>query len=301
MIDVLQVARVRILRYLARRGVVRLLPEALEIQDELAERDPVLAQLAAAAVSGLPPAGPEQRCRPPVRLSCTESAGPVPTGALVVQEMGFNLHAASVAGAEDVPARERLVRYLLRPPLSKERLTLLPDNRVRLELKRPWSDGTYALEMDVLSLLARLAASVPPPKLHVIRYHGVLAPASPWRPLVIPPQKPAPTHAPAAPANAKPPPAPARPARPARTGARCRYIPWMELMRLTLGLPVDTCPHCGGRMKLRALLREPANIERFLRGVGRWSAPLGLSPARPPPYFRSVVRLKPTRQTELFE
>ena len=54
-------------------------------------------------------------------------------------------------------------------------------------------------------------------------------------------------------------------------------------------------------MKLRALVRDPENIERFLRGVGRWTEPLGLSPARPPPYFRSVVRLKPTRQAELFE
>ena len=150
--------------------------------------------------------------------------------------------------------------------------------------------------MDVLSLLARLAASVPPPKLHVIRYHRVLAPASAWRPLVIPPPKSAPTDAPAAPeANAKPPP------KPARTGHRCRYIPWMELMRLTLGLPVDTCAHCGGRMKLRALIRDKESIKRFLRHEGRWSEPLGLSPARPPPYFRSVVRLKPTRQAELFE
>jgi hypothetical protein len=32
---------------------------------------------------------------------------------------------------------------------------------VRLSLKRPWSDGTFALEMDALALLARLAASVP--------------------------------------------------------------------------------------------------------------------------------------------
>jgi hypothetical protein len=167
--DVLQVARVRILRYLARRGVVRLLPEALEIDNDLASRDPVLAQLAAAAVSGLPPAGPEQRCRPAVQLARTDSAGPTPVGALVVQELGFNLHAASVAGAEDRAARERLLRYVLRPPLAKERLTLLPDNRVRLDLKRPFSDGTYALEMDVLSLLARLAASVPPPRLHCVR------------------------------------------------------------------------------------------------------------------------------------
>jgi hypothetical protein len=68
---------VRILRYLARRGVVHLSPEALEIDDELAARDPMLAQLAAAAVSGLPPAGPELRCRPPVRLARTDSSGPL--------------------------------------------------------------------------------------------------------------------------------------------------------------------------------------------------------------------------------
>jgi hypothetical protein len=155
--DVLQVARVRILRYLARRGVVRLLPEAIEVSDDLAERDPVLAQLAA-AVSGLPPASPELRCRPAVQLARTDRAGPTPMAALVVQELGFNLHAASVAGAEDPPARERLLRYVLRPPLAKERLTLLPDHRVRLELKRPFRDGTYALEMDVLSLLAPYSA-----------------------------------------------------------------------------------------------------------------------------------------------
>jgi hypothetical protein len=51
--------RVRILRFLARRGVVHLSPEALEVDDGLAARDPVLAQLAAAAVSGLSvPSGP---------------------------------------------------------------------------------------------------------------------------------------------------------------------------------------------------------------------------------------------------
>jgi hypothetical protein len=234
-------------------------------------------------------------------------------GALVVQELGFNLHAASAAGAQDPAARERLVRYVLRPPLAKERLTLLPDNRVRLDLKRPFSDGTYALEMDALSLLARLAASVPPPRLHLVRYSGVLAPASPWRPLVIPPlPEPAPAETPPAPqAHTKP------PAKPARTGARCRYWPWAELMRLTLGLPVDTLgparpapaprgfaapvAHCGGRMKLRALVRDRESIERFLRHQGLWTEPLGLAEARPPPYFRSVTRLKPTIQVELFE
>ncbi len=159
--------------------------------------------------------------------------------------------------------------------------------------------ATYALEMDVLSLLARLAASVPPPKLHLVRYSGVLAPASPWRPLVIPPLPvPATTETPSAEqAHTKPKP----PAKPARSEARCRYWPWAELMRLNLGLPVDTCPHCGGRMNLRALARAPESIERFLRHQGLWTEPLGLAEARPPPYFPSVTRLKPTCQTELFE
>ena len=38
--------------------------DVLSVSDELAERDPALAQLAAAAVSGLAPVGPELRRRP---------------------------------------------------------------------------------------------------------------------------------------------------------------------------------------------------------------------------------------------
>ena len=54
-------------------------------------------------------------------------------------------------------------------------------------------------------------------------------------------------------------------------------------------------------MKLRALVRDRAGIERFLRHQNLWTEPLGLAEARPPPYFRSITRLKPTRQAELFE
>lgn len=61
-----------------------------------------------------------------------------------------------------------------------------PDHRVRLRLKRPWSDGTYALELDALALLSRLAASVPPPRQHVVVYAGGVASNSRWRPIVIP-------------------------------------------------------------------------------------------------------------------
>ena len=48
-------------------------------------------------------------------------------------------------------------------------------------------------------------------------------------------------------------------------------------------------------MKLRALVRDPESIERFLRHQNLWSPPRNFSPARAPPYHRQVTRLAPTR------
>jgi hypothetical protein len=62
--DALQVVRARIFGYLRRRGVIHIDEETLLVDGDLSERDPALAQLAAAAVSGLAPAGPELRRRP---------------------------------------------------------------------------------------------------------------------------------------------------------------------------------------------------------------------------------------------
>ena len=189
--------------------------------------------------------------------------------------------------------------------------------------------ATYALDMDALALLARLASAVPPPKQHQTIYSGVLAAAAHWRPLIemgtlagfpnppamlrgrqsrptphaiIPPAPadPSASAAPAPPPTSTPTqPAFTKPSKPPPSGRRCRYIRWAELLRLTFGLTLDRCPACGGRMKLRALVRDPESIERFLRHQGLWSPPQGRAPARAPPYHRSVTRLAPTRQQDL--
>jgi len=49
-------------------------------------------------------------------------------------------------------------------------MELRPDGLVRITLKKAYSDGTIAVDMDPLSLLCRLATSVPPPRRHSIRY-----------------------------------------------------------------------------------------------------------------------------------
>jgi len=116
--DVLQVVRIRLLNLLERQGVIEDRSELALLDDGLAEREPALAQLAAAAVSGLPPAGPEQRQRPPVALH--GEPGVRVTAPLCVTELGFSLHAATRAAATDTRGREALVRYALRPALAQE-------------------------------------------------------------------------------------------------------------------------------------------------------------------------------------
>jgi hypothetical protein len=43
--------------------------------------------------------------------------------------------------ANDKQGRVTLCKYILRPPLANDRLKILDDGVVRLEFKKPWSDG----------------------------------------------------------------------------------------------------------------------------------------------------------------
>ena len=61
-----------------------------------------------------------------------------------------------------------------------------PEGLVRIGLKKAFADGTVAVDLDPLSLLSRLAASVPPPRFHTVRYAGVLGSASKLRSRIAP-------------------------------------------------------------------------------------------------------------------
>ena len=166
---------------------------------------------------------------------------------------------------------------MLRPPIAQERLEARQGGLVRIALKRAYSDGTVAVEMDPLSLLCRLATSVPPPRFHTVKYAGVLAPASPWRKRIAPPS----------PAIAEPAEAPSEDERPKRGAGT--YRPWAELLKRTFGVDVLECSKCKGRMKLVAMLTEPRSVRRYLTGLGELVDVPRRSPSRGPPYWRSTV------------
>ena len=46
------------------------------------------------------------------------------------------------------------------------------------------------------------------------------------------------------------------------------YRPWAELLERTFAVDVLVCPSCQGRMRLLAVVKNPASIARYLAAVG---------------------------------
>jgi hypothetical protein len=100
---------------------------------------------------------------------------------------GWNIHAGVTVKQGDADSRERLCRYVLRHPLSLQRLAWTKDGRLSYEVKYPRSPKQTHLLLDPVQFLARLASLIPPPRHPLVRYFGVLSSASKWRPYVVPP------------------------------------------------------------------------------------------------------------------
>ena len=91
--------------------------------------------------------------------------------------------------------------------------------------------------MSPLEFMQRLGALVPRPRLHLIRFHGVLAPNARLRPEVIP----------SVPVNANTPSADHGDAPPPSASAR---LSWARLLKRVFDIDLEQCPHCGGTLKI---------------------------------------------------
>jgi hypothetical protein len=293
---VLEQTRDRMAKYLRRRGLL----DEQDAEEGDTSEHAGLTRLAASAVSGMtPPAGPEWRRgalplthRPMVfeRPLCVALDGFPPSG--ITKRV--TLHAATRAGGLDDAGREALLKYILRPAVAQEspvgdhearRVTRGPDGLVspvgdhearRIALKKAFSDGTVAVDLDPLSLLSRLCAAVPPPRFHTVRYAGVLASASKLRSRLAPKGAAEPTVARCAEDLADVP-------------RRSPYRPWAELLKRTFGLDVLACPRCQGRMRLLAMVTDAKSVTRYLRALGEPTEAPATAPARGPPYWKSRI------------
>jgi hypothetical protein len=85
---------------------------------------------------------------------------------------GFSLDAAVRIPGWDRAGLERLLRYCARPPFALDRLEAIDDEHLRYQLSKPQPDGTTELSLTPLELIDRIAALVPPPRVHRHRYQG---------------------------------------------------------------------------------------------------------------------------------
>ena len=142
-------------------------------------------------------------------------------------------------GADQRKELEHLCRYITRPAIANERLKRNRAGQVVLQLKSAFKDGTTHIVMSPLEFMQRLAALVPRPRLHLIRFHGVLAPNAKLRREIVPSP---PEHATA-------------PACDHAHGAPAR-LSWARLLKRVFDIAIEHCPNCGA-LKIIALIEDP--------------------------------------------
>ena len=177
---------------------------------------------------------------------------------------GFSVHNRVRVEPEDQTAVERLARYIMRPPISLERMQWDGLGEVRYSRKRGHeSTGLVDREVetfDKLEFLARVIMHIPEPRRHLIRFYG-------WYSNV--------TRG--------------RRRREEESGcgcgrgsghssgrkrddgpdARAMRRSWAQLIKRIYEVDPLVCPSCGAEMKLIAFITEHEVVDKILRHLKR--------------------------------
>ena len=166
---------------------------------------------------------------------------------------------------EDGSAVERLARYIMRPPISLERMQWSGDGEV---LYRPKGghDGRarqVAETFDPAEFLARVIMHIPEPRRHLVRYYGAYSNVSRGKRRrqdeadigAAPPDG---RHVPSASA-----------ARDQSHDARALRRSWAQLIKRVYEVDPLVCPSCGSEMKVVAFIIDHAVVDKILRHLKR--------------------------------
>ena len=125
---------------------------------------------------------------------------------------------------------------------------------------------------------------MPAPRVHLVRFHGILGPAAAWRALIIPSAN---NKTESTPAQAKcvtssdsVDAAVAEGPQQETAKQRSRNCSWAQLMKRVFAIDVLQCDRCGGVMRLMAAIHSPEATRKILDCLGL--------PSRPPPVAPDV-------------
>jgi len=261
--------RRRVIRTLRRLGSLEtgMEPPVATGYDPLRDTAPELARTMAASVQQ--------------RIACGERAGqqvrrigsgfgaegetPKLMGPHCASVHGFSLHANTAIPAHRRDQLEQLIRSTARGAVSLERLQEDANGDLLYTFTHPWSDGTTGITLSPLELLEKLAALVPLPHVHLVRYSGCLAPHSALREAIIP-----------------------TPRQQGVDGEETQrgtpYWPWARLLKRVFALEMGTCPLCQrGVLRIIAVITQGEVISKILRHLKRAADPPPIAPARSRP------------------
>jgi hypothetical protein len=255
--------------HLERKGLLVRDVDSSHLALEPADAEDALTDLQGHSITYRIALGPHKG-RKAFMLQSLSPRGEPPGSDRVAQAAGFSLHAGVAAAADQRGTLERLCRYITRPAVAIERLSLTAQGHIRYALKTPYRDGTTHVIFEPLDFLARLAALVPSPGVNLTRYHGVFAANHRLRAQIVPGQR----------------------GRGGLGEGQGGVVPkhaamtWAQRLKRVFGIEVESCERCGGAVKIIASIEDPQVIGRILEHLGLDGSDAHnrqLPPARAPP------------------
>lgn len=264
----------RLTRYLERQKII-VKDEDDNFRLPIPEED-VLSRLQASSITYRFATGPSKGKKAMVLKTLTDGDHNS-KGGLVAKNSGFSLHAGVACHINEREKLEKICRYIARPAFAEERLSTNVRGEVIYRFKKPWDDGTSAIKLTPMEFMERLAALVPRPRVHLTRFHGILAPHYKYRKQIVPKPKTEP-HLEIIKDCEEQPTDPKR-------------ISWARLLKRVFNFDISVCKSCGGKVKIISAIEDPQVIKKILDHLGIPSSPPKLGSDTVPPS---------TDQTDLF-
>ena len=117
--------------------------------------------------------------------------------------------------------------------------------QVIYKFKQPFRHGTTHVVLDPPDFIARLAVLVPRPRRNLTRFHGAFAPNCKHRRHVVP----------------------SRDAGEEKTGRPLAPLTWIQRLKRVFAMDIETCPECGGKLRVIACIENPDVIATILEHI----------------------------------
>jgi hypothetical protein len=180
---------------------------------------------------------------------------------------GFSVHNRVYVEPEDQAAVERLARYIMRPPISLERMAWEGEGEVRYRRKGGHEDLASRLDpvetFDPSEFLARVIMHIPEPRRHMVRYYGWYSNVSRGKRRLREETaesacSPGEGHSPSTRAKKDQGPV-----------ARALRRSWAQLIKRIYEVDPLVCPSCGAEMKVIAFIIDHQVVDKILRHLKR--------------------------------